>query len=474
MKLKHITALALCAVLSFLMSGTAFANSAQKWWSGADSYGTIITDAECPVVVESELLTFDISDFPKSSYSDKDIFLAYEASVTAQYTFYNPADYTVTAKLEFPFGMLPQYAGNIDDVNKYDITINGSAIKKTVRHTLMKRNYDLDPLENLSMITDGYMEDSFYYPDLPVTKYVYKIIEYDEKYKNAGVAVDFPDLPAYRGKLLFKEMSGYEPKHDLYRARTWASNGKTLTLYVFGRQFDDPPEWKFYRDSKCNDREEISGSAELVSADGMTFMDFVMSGYPEDSYILESDWYNAMVADLRRSNIGSYDYSSIISDSKIFNLKNWLLRWYEYEITLAPGERIVNTVTAPIYPSINERFSSPVYNYTYLLSPAKTWADFGPLEIVINTPFYLIDNDDFDKSEFENKTFEKTETGYQLSLDGLPDGELEFSLSASKKPVSDNFAFWIALLVLGLGLLVFVALIIAAIVIVCQEVRRKR
>lgn len=30
--------------------------------------------------------------------------------------------------------------------------------------------------------------------------------------------------------------------------------------------------------------------------------------------------------------------------------------------------------------------------------------------------------------------FEKTESGYALSLDGLPDGELEFTLSAEEKP----------------------------------------
>ncbi|MBR2852466.1 MAG: hypothetical protein IKB91_08800, partial [Anaerotignum sp.] len=31
-------------------------------------------------------------------------------------------------------------------------------------------------------------------------------------------------------------------------------------------------------------------------------------------------------------------------------------------------------------------------------------------------------------------SFEKTETGYQTSLDGLPEGELEFTLSESAKP----------------------------------------
>ena len=460
MKVKHIVAFILCAVLSFLIPRTAFANSAQKWWSGADSYGTIITDTECPVIVENELLTFDIPDFPKHSYSNTEDFLAYKASVTAQYTFYNPANYTITAKLEFPFGSFPDYGGRTDDVNKYDITINGSAIPKTVRYTLLKKNYSFDPAEDMSNIIDGYIEDKFYYPDLPVTKYVYEIIDYDKKYNNANVALDYSDEAGYNSKILFKEMSDYKPKLGLYRLRTGLLYNKTLTVYVFGRQPDAPPEWSFYSDSQCDYR--INGSTELVSADKMTFMEFVMSEYPEDSYILESDWYNAAVSELKFSGVASY--SSIISKPRIFNLKNFLLRWYEYEITLAPGERIVNTVTAPIYPDINESSRPSIYNYTYLLSPAKTWTEFGSLEIVINTPFYLIDN----------KEFKKTDTGYQLSLNGLPDGELEFSLSPSKKPVSDNLGFWIVLFASGLGLIVFVALIVAAIAIICQEIRRKR
>jgi len=103
------------------------------------------------------------------------------------------------------------------------------------------------------------------------------------------------------------------------------------------------------------------------------------------------------------------------------------LRWYEYEISIPAGGTITNTVTAPIYPGMNTRYEPPIYMYTYLLSPATTWAEFGKLDIVVNTPYYLTESG----GEF---SFEKTETGYQTSLDGLPEGELEFTLSESAKP----------------------------------------
>ena len=102
------------------------------------------------------------------------------------------------------------------------------------------------------------------------------------------------------------------------------------------------------------------------------------------------------------------------------------MQWYEYEITVGPGERIVNTVTAPIFPSINTRYNPTIYDYTYLLSPAQTWKSFGTLEIVVNTPYYI--------TESSLEGFEKTEDGYKLTLDGLPDSELTFQLCSSENP----------------------------------------
>ena len=101
-------------ICAFMMSATlvipASANSAQTQWEGVDSAGAIVRDGGSPIIVEKELLTFDIQEFPGNHYSDLDSYLAYSGKVTAEYTFYNPADYTVTATLLFPFGCEPMYA----------------------------------------------------------------------------------------------------------------------------------------------------------------------------------------------------------------------------------------------------------------------------------------------------------------------------------------------------------------------------
>ena len=118
---------------------TVFANSAQTRWTGTDSTGAIVLDEDSPIIVEKELLTFDIQEFPQSYYHDMNEFLAYSAKVTAEYTFYNPSDYHVSATLAFPFGGTADYAYVEDtvDTNKYDITIDGEVIDKQIRHTLL-------------------------------------------------------------------------------------------------------------------------------------------------------------------------------------------------------------------------------------------------------------------------------------------------------------------------------------------------
>ena len=89
-------------LLSAVFIQPTHANSAQRHWSGTDSTGALVKDKNCPLVVDKELLTFDVQEFPKNYYNSTEEFLAYTGKVTAEYTFRNPADYTVTATLVFP------------------------------------------------------------------------------------------------------------------------------------------------------------------------------------------------------------------------------------------------------------------------------------------------------------------------------------------------------------------------------------
>ena len=140
------------------------------------------------------------------------------------------------------------------------------------------------------------------------------------------------------------------------------------------------------------------------------------------------------------------------------------MRWYEYEISIGPGECIVNTVTAPIYPSINSDYEPPIYEYTYLLSPAQTWAEFGTLDIVVNTPYYMT------VSGLEG--FKWNNPGYELHLDGLPEGELTFTLCAEQEPDAPYYARNCPTEFLLIGVAVLVAIVV--VIVYARTAKRKK
>ena len=252
----------------FLFSSTAFANSGVTYVEGVDARGIVLKDINCPIEVTCEKLTFNIPDFVDNFWNTE--IEEYSMNAVAEYTFYNPADYTVTATLLFPLGSIPAYfnfedtvEGNLD---KYTVTVNGEEIDKKIKYSHID------------------------------------------------------------GKFNFKK-------------------------------------------------------------DSAKIMDEAVS-------VIDTD----------------------------------IMPWYEYEITLEPNETVVNTVSIPLFPGQNSEYEPEVYDFTYLLSPAKTWSKFGTLDVVINTSYYIIDS---------SEKFQKTENGYEAHFDRLPDNELKFKICESETPDRD-------------------------------------
>ena len=86
MKKKITAGVLLILLLAGVCIQPAYANSAQRHWRGTDGTGAVVTGEDCPIVVDKELLTFDVQEFPEQYYPDTDSFLAYTGNVTAEYT----------------------------------------------------------------------------------------------------------------------------------------------------------------------------------------------------------------------------------------------------------------------------------------------------------------------------------------------------------------------------------------------------
>ena len=428
-KRKVITVVFTVLLLSVVFIQPTHANSAQRYWSGTDSTGALLKDKNCPLVVDKELLTFDVQEFPKNYYNSSEEFLAYTGKVTAEYTFRNPADYTVTATLVFPFGNLPHYGEYIydsptdkyiavSDAEKYGVKVNGELIKATVRHTLKARGTPFSLDEDMPTLTDGYISDSFFRPDLPVWVQHYSVEGVGAESQAATAAFVLREEPS-KTRVLWEEKSGIATLKDGIRISGWTKTGDTLTVYIFGEPPKDGIAWSLYENGAC--KKKIDGNITLKYSEQMTFRDFAFREYDNSSGISESDWYNAQVAFL---NAGSEEWrrGGIYTEKSAFSL----MRWYEYTLSLEPGQTLTNTVIAPLYPAIDAGYTPSIYTYTYLLSPAKTWAQFGELKIVVNTPYYMTENN--------QGGFLRTEKGYELTLPGLPEKELTFTLSESEHP----------------------------------------
>ncbi|MDY2880445.1 MAG: hypothetical protein SOT34_05895 [Candidatus Borkfalkiaceae bacterium] len=460
--------------LAPLFPTAASANSAQTWFEGTNAAGVVMmTGTESPVVVERELLTLDIPDLPPDPtyYYEEDRRASFDASVSAEYSFFNPSDYTITVRLLFPFGRLPSYPYDFSDgeevwsdIEKYTVTADGAPVETTVRHSLSTPYEPFLLSKDVATLHDGFYSDETLSPETLVTRYDFHASGVDTSaYRAATVAFD---TDSSFGRIYFPRLSCYRGNPDgTGRCGAGISNGRdTVSIYTIGGTLPSTFAWKIYRDGGIEDGEEIGGSMVLKQRESTTLKEFALSRKTDDS-VSDADWYNAVVAEILEEE-----------ESKLFQvymlsrftggLEKYLMRWYDYEITLQPNGRLVNRVTAPLYPSIDRAWSPAKYEYVYLLSPAKTWKEFGELQIEIRTPFVM--------TSCELQGLKKTESGYSLTTNGLPDNELVFTLCTVENPTFVlNHSFysyrrWSVVAVL-VGVLVVAGTVVAVVLI-----RRKK
>lgn len=413
---KCISIICIIALLSSLCMIPASANSAAPSWEGTDGNGVFIKDGDIPIVVENELLTFDLPTLPYAKYRDSETFLAYDSKVTAEYTFYNPSDLTITATLFFPFDSHPDYgsAPASEVLEKYGVYINDEKVDLKIRHTFRYTDNSYTEMsinDILATLSDELVEDDFYSPDLTVTKYSYEVVGHSIPSAYFNVKID--SVGSERKILLYDgRIGGYITETGSFSMSTEPSEGEKQIshFYVLGKPLETEPRAAWLKRNGTDPDTLIDGEFQYLGSETMSFNDLVFSAYNPGSGISEVDWYNAAVARLNQQEEKRLGTSAI----RAFFFEA-ALRWYEYKIVLKPGERIKNTVVSPMYPTINALKKPYRYRYTYLLSPASCWANFGKLEIVINTPYEM--------SKCSIEGFEKTENGYRFTSDGLPKDE---------------------------------------------------
>lgn len=436
----------------------ADANSAQRYFEGIDSTGALVTMENCPIVVDKEDLDFYI-EYSDDAPSRDDIYYAARFGyVTATYTFRNPSENTINMDVVFPYGYAPKNDKIVE--KECSVKVDGEDVAWKKRYTL-KEYYRFNAVDDMQLIKDGFDQDEYFYTDKKVYKYVYSVND-----NVNGRKLEFQFASSSDRKIVTDYYS-YSGSSTLYVDTV---GKQELTFYVIGEDLDL---------AACEEtviNEQKGGHLTLVSRTEQTFGDeLAFINRPKDSDISDVDWYNALSSKfdyVRNVTVFSPQYLTVLGIDG-YNGGYELFRWCQYTLSIAPGQSVVNAVTVPLFPSVDVHYDPDVYEFTYYLSPATTWAGFKDLTVNIHTNGYVL--------KYKDKGFEKVDGKYTYHTDTLPSGELTFKVCKEEKPTTQygrTFSSVIILLakVIGFGVLlpVSIALIVIVIIVIVKAVKRKK
>ena len=262
--------------------------------------------------------------------------------------------------MAFPIGTDPSCYG---DVASPQIKVNGEKIPVVTRHTY--GNYpEGDFTESVSKIRDELYEDEFYKPDMPVTRYTVSVdTTKDKDYRCVGKYTCDPSRARVIGLVGDGEII------------EWVNGKKAAqddgSFYVLGDTSTFSCDWhteKYvpsFRITSCysytsGSYKKTNVGVTVKETGKTTLKDFVLASREADSVVSDTDWYNGIIGLFYR-NEGNKGYAAHPSDLRKTDAQ--FVAWYTYDVEVEPNDKVVNSVTAPIFPSA--RYAYDPYQYDY-------------------------------------------------------------------------------------------------------------
>ena len=428
------------------------------------AYGIVAKGGDSPLTVQSAKLTFDIPSFPQNdAVIHEDL-----ATITADYFIHNPTSEPITTTVAVP---ICNY-GDCDFAQKgftnegHGITVNGVKVDAQLRHAYKEERYrDLQSiLLQADYLRDEGFSDGIYSLDAVVTEYELELKETDQP---CLAVFSVSSLGSERMILVDGEYARIEDsyaKSMKYSFYLSPKNGNTtVKLVCIGYPLETVCQLPIlYTDSSLKTRAE--GRMVVTKKNKTTLREFALRNYDPESGVSEADTVNAVV-----------DYANVTrmegmlpKIDKALNVSEHLRGWYQYELTVGAGETVKNSIVAPLHPYLINNFMDPYeYCYIYRVDALNSWSEFGKMDIEIITPYYLTNQERF-------KEFEKTEKGYAVTLDGIPQYDIYFHIcsdpSPERVPMEDDIfgdgTYISALLISSLILFIIIAAVPLTVVIV--------
>lgn len=332
-------------------------------------------------------------------------------TVVMDYTFHNPTGEPITLTLTLPAGQDPGYAGSVEyqtgkdwfaaHRHLYTASANDQPLDLTLRLT----GNDIPPVEE-----DQWSVGTFN-SEIPVTLFTYTVSDLDGR----ADAIALVRASGLGNSVATLENGQYAVVIDAATKQDiLVSLGQQITLCVFGDATGFQPSWTFYTDYTW--QEPLTGTTELVSTQQMTIQEYAAQCFGAASGISSSDYALLLATQLHHCTT----YNSSFVDTSFPQAR----RWFRYELTLEPGETVVNTVTLPLYPDslITNMSKEAFICHIDLLSLRIAQPQTGPV-ITLNTPYELTE------SAVE---YTATENSYTLDLTQYYKINLELKLGDSR------------------------------------------
>lgn len=385
------------------------------------------------VVVEDLQITLTLTEDPLALQPTS------ENTAAMAYTLHNPTEEPITLTLTLPCGPDPRYADSyayetgkeLFEANRhlYTATANGEALDLTLRMT----GNDTPP------VAEGQWRFGLFSNETTVTAITYEVTALD--CGDSGCLSIWNPSSGEAVALLDEEWSGHVTNGNTEEIRSVAP-GSTFTVYVFGNAEAFNPGWRFYTDR--TKAQTASGTVEAVNTQEMTMAEFAAQSWDSGSGVSLDDWACTLAARLH--------HASLYSAASYSQLEYLTERWFQYELNLAPGETVVNTVTLPVYLTVSSTYygEHSLHCHVDLLSLRMAQPQTGPT-ITINTPYAM---------SVSSQTFTETDTGYCLDMTQIYQVSLDFNLvSREAQEPTANTADWQclkwALLTAGAAMLIF-------------------
>ncbi len=465
---------AICAV--FLSTLTVcpgaepvYGNSAPSYWEAFPYSDVLAVEENSPITVDREQLTFDFSET-----WNHDDYWSPVGRILAQYRMTNPTDDTLSVQMAFPF------VASLSKLSVPDIKV--SADSAAVPYEIY-----IDPKEAYEYggSSGGLQYGYGTIGDISNQEWALPGFDLDSKAKLYRYAVsagtedrlDFEisyDADPARTILMGTGFSGVSYSEEGSEKLTSAIREKAEPeILVLGKDLD------FTYDVLTKEGEKVDKNLyqlEIIE-ESVDPKEYLLSAIRKNlaketaAAISDTQFLNLCLHEIwRESQAGGYselfDVLPTAFSDRIFTLV--------YQVEFSPESARNVSVSYITEGTMDRRETlSPKYGYTYLLSPAKSWADFGSLDIEIITPQeapYIVESSLALAKDGANR--------YTAQFEGLPESELTFTLyekeavtfvDRAKKTASEslyNLAFfWPVSAIL---------LAIIALIVVRSVVRRMR